>query len=210
MTDFDCGTQSLNNFLQYTAKKNLRLNLGRTFLAIEDGDIVGYYTLAGATVAPDVVPSTTSNFPIPVTLIPALAVVTFRQGGGAVGPFLLKDALIRANAASQQVASFAVTLDARDDDAKRFYIRHGFTELLDGERHLFIPMKAIEKMVQAGTRINSNTLLQHDPATTSAALSTRCMNWVLTRILNVVHRKKLILEGLPVSRETQLLRRSGV
>lgn len=150
VTDFDCGTDSLNNFLKFTAKKNSQRNLGKTFLALDDGNIVGYYALTSGTVEVDAVPDVTSRFPIPVTIIPALAVASHLQSGGTVGPFLLKDALVRAYEVSKQVGSFAVTLDARDDRAKKFYLRNGFTELLDGERHLFIPMKAIEKILGSG------------------------------------------------------------
>lgn len=149
LTAFDCGATSLNNYLQRTARKATNQNTGRTFVAVVDNVVVGYYTLVSATVSQSIVPEmATERFPVPVTLLACLAADKAYHGKGTIGPFLLKDALRKAFESSKLVASHAVTLDARDDRAKQFYLRYGFTELPDGEKHLFLPMKQIEKAIE--------------------------------------------------------------
>jgi hypothetical protein len=57
---------------------------------------------------------------------------------------LLFDALVRALEGTKAVMSFAVLVDAKDENAKAFCRKHGFIPLKDN--HLFLPMKTIEKM----------------------------------------------------------------
>ena len=75
----------------------------------------------------DLPPSLTRKLPryplIPATLIGRLAVDRRYRGQGH-GRRLLADALRRALAS--EVASFAVIVEARDDDARRFYERESF------------------------------------------------------------------------------------
>ncbi len=40
----------------------------------------------------------------------------------------------------------AVEVDAIDQDARRFYLRFGFTSLTDDPKHLFLPMLVIRKL----------------------------------------------------------------
>ena len=60
---------------------------------------------------------------MPATLLGRLAVDRRRQGKG-YGRFLLADALYRA--ARSEIASFAVIVDPKDDNARRFYERESF------------------------------------------------------------------------------------
>jgi len=40
----------------------------------------------------------------------------------------------------------AIEVDARDESAKRFYVKYGFRELKDDTRHLYIPMHEVRKL----------------------------------------------------------------
>jgi hypothetical protein len=51
---------------------------------------------------------------------------------------LLADAVARA--ARADIASFAVMLDPKDDNARRLYQRHGFLDLPQPERRMFVPV----------------------------------------------------------------------
>ena len=82
---------------------------------------------------------------IGATLIGRLARdLSFR--GQGVGELLLIDALTVALAMSRKIASAAVVVDARHDNARRFYTEFGFTAFPETRNRLFIPMKTIEKL----------------------------------------------------------------
>jgi hypothetical protein len=48
--------------------------------------------------------------------------------------------------ASRDVASWAVFVEAIDNDAAAFYRKYGFIELPDDRLRLFLPMKTIAKV----------------------------------------------------------------
>ena len=56
------------------------------------------------------------------------------------------DALKRCLSGSEQVASAAVIVDAKDEEALTFYKKYGFLELPKIPRRLFLPMATIEKL----------------------------------------------------------------
>ena len=60
---------------------------------------------------------------------------------------LLLDSLSRSLAASKQVASFAVVVDAIDEEARAFYQHFEFLPFRDESRRLFLSMKAIEHLL---------------------------------------------------------------
>jgi ribosomal protein S18 acetylase RimI-like enzyme len=59
---------------------------------------------------------------------------------------LLMDALHRSLMLSRQVASAAVIVDAKDEQAMRFYRKYGFLELPNVKGRLFLPMTTIEQL----------------------------------------------------------------
>ena len=82
---------------------------------------------------------------VPVILMGRLAVDASAQGKG-LGSLLLIDALRRAQYLGDQVGIRAVEVDAIDDAAQAFYLRFGFTPLIDEPRHLYLPMQVIRKL----------------------------------------------------------------
>ena len=64
-----------------------------------------------------------------------------------VGKFLLLDALKRAYEHSRSVAAAMVVVDAKNELARRFYLRYGFRELPALQNRLFLPMKTIETLI---------------------------------------------------------------
>ena len=65
--------------------------------------------------------------------------------GQRLGEYLLMDALRRAWLATQQVASWAVTVDAKQG-AREFYIRYGFIATVQRPDRLFFPMGSIANL----------------------------------------------------------------
>jgi predicted GNAT family N-acyltransferase len=82
---------------------------------------------------------------LPAILIGRLAVDDLQTGNG-LGKRLLMDALLRSYTVSRVVASYAVVVDYIDLEAKQFYQKFGFIELLDTNR-LFLPMATIKESI---------------------------------------------------------------
>lgn len=117
-------------------------------LILPDGTIAGYYTLSSTSVnlaeLPEQVARKLPRYPlVPATLLGRLA-VNRRQQGKGYGRFLLADALYRI--VRSEIASFAVIVEAKDDNARRFYERESFLSLPDQPMKLFRPVADIEKL----------------------------------------------------------------
>ena len=79
---------------------------------------------------------------MPAVLIGRLAVDKSEQGKG-VGKMLLADAVKRVLAVSQEIAVYAIVVDAVNRDAQKFYEGFGFTPISDGPRRMFLAIKSI-------------------------------------------------------------------
>lgn len=117
-------------------------------LVLPDETVAGYYTLSSTSVnlaeLPEQVARKLPRYPsVPATLLGRLA-VDHRQQGKGYGRFLLADALYRI--VRSEIASFAVIVEAKDDDARRFYERESFLPLPDQPMKLFRPTSDIAKL----------------------------------------------------------------
>lgn len=145
---FDCGEESLNEYLKRFARQNSEKGLGRTYVAVKEGgpDIFGYYTLSSGAVSFDEVPENLPRYPIPVVHLGRLAVAKKAQGK-RLGKALLADALTRAVTVADILGVFAVEVYALNDSAREFYLKFGFTELLDDRKHLYMTIRKIKKLL---------------------------------------------------------------
>ncbi len=145
---FDCGKPSLNDFLLALVSQYEKRNLGRTYVAVQEGDrrVLGYYTLASGSIDTESLPAKQARklprHAVPVVLLARLAVDRSVHGRG-LGGILLRDALIRSVDLSEKIGIHAVVVDAFDDEAKAFYQRFGFLPLTDDEMRLFLPLSTI-------------------------------------------------------------------
>jgi GNAT superfamily N-acetyltransferase len=148
--ELDCGQPSLDRWLRAYAAQSQRRDVARTFVvADEQPRVLGYYTLVAAEVEhaaapPPVRAGVSRHFPIPVCLIARLAVYTSWQGRG-LGRDLLRDALRRALAASEQIGIRAVVVDAIDEVAVSFYRRHGFEAAMEDSLTLKVPLAVVRR-----------------------------------------------------------------
>jgi GNAT superfamily N-acetyltransferase len=148
---FASGVEPLDRYFRTQAGQDARKNMAAPFvLVLPDGVIAGYYTLSATAVRLGDLPNqTTRKLPryplVPATLLGRLA-VDHRYRGKGYGRFLLADALFRS--ASSEIASFAVIVDAKDDDARRFYERESFLPFPDQPMKLFRPMTDIAKLFE--------------------------------------------------------------
>lgn len=140
----------------------MKRNLAAVFVFTADGKtIAGYYTLSAYSVSLDKIPEEiarkiTRMPEIPATLIGRLARSNaFRSHG--LGEILLMDALKRSLANSEQVASWAVIVDAKDVNAANFYKKYGFIEIPGTPNRLFLPMTTIAKTSSSPSPSSSST-----------------------------------------------------
>jgi ribosomal protein S18 acetylase RimI-like enzyme len=152
--NFDCGVSALNGYLATQARKEQESGCCICFVATESADskkVMGYYTLSSASIRRTALDAKlTKKLPryndLPATLLGRLAVDKAFKGQG-LGGRLLVSAMSRAYQASQDVASWALVTDPKDDSARGFYEKFGFLEL-DSQR-MFLPMKQVESFVNA-------------------------------------------------------------
>jgi ribosomal protein S18 acetylase RimI-like enzyme len=149
--EFDCGEESLNVFLQSYAGQNTRRDISRTYVALpKASDVVaGYYTLSSGSIAfvnlPDQLSCKLPKYPVPTAHLGRLAVDKQSQGQG-LGGILLVDALKRVQTLADKIGIYAVSVDALNDKAKRFYEAYSFVSLLDDPHHLLLPMATIRQL----------------------------------------------------------------
>jgi ribosomal protein S18 acetylase RimI-like enzyme len=145
---FSCGIDTLDHYLRTQAGQNLKKRVAAVFVATPDGKtIAGFYTLSAHLLnLGDLPPEIARKLPkyphLPTTLLGRLAVsLDFRRP--RLGEFLLLDALRRALVGSKHVASAAVVVDAKNEEASAFYRRYDFVPLPSQPTRLFYLMSSI-------------------------------------------------------------------
>ena len=149
---FSCGVEPLDRYLREQAGQDARKRVAAPFVLCEgkSNAVLGYYTLSALSVDvgawPEDVARKLPKYPyVPATLLGRLAVDRRLRGQGA-GEHLLMDALHRAPAASREIASVAVVVDAKDDTVVSFYRRYGFVAFPDQPNRLFLPMAVVDQL----------------------------------------------------------------
>jgi GNAT superfamily N-acetyltransferase len=151
---FASGVDPLDRYFRTQAGQDARKNLAAPFvLVLPDGTIAGYYTLSSTAVQlgelPEKAVRKLPRYPlVPATLLGRLAVDHSHRGKG-YGRFMLADALYRAM--RSEIASLAVIVDAKDDNARRFYQRESFLPFPDQPMKLFRPMADIAQLFKGRT-----------------------------------------------------------
>ncbi len=146
---FDSGVEPLDRYFRVQAGQDARKNMAAPFvLVLPNGAIGGYYTLSATGVnladLPAPITRKLTRYPlVPATLLGRVAVERRHRGKG-YGRYLLADALFRA--VRSEIASFAVIVDAKDENAHRFYERESFLPFPDQPMKLFRPMSDIAEM----------------------------------------------------------------
>lgn len=149
---FSCGVPELDTYLRQNARQDKGRHVSVPFVLVDGGstEVAGYYTLSASGVdLSDLPPETAARLPhypvVPVTLLGRLA-VDERYHGQGLGEHLLMDALCRSARAATDVASFAVMVDAKNDEARNFYLHFDFLPFPGIPNRLFLPMKTIAQL----------------------------------------------------------------
>lgn len=150
---FVSGSEPLDRYFQTQASQDSKRRIATCFVAVSGGgQVAGYYTLTGTSVAlsafaPEIVNKLPRYPVVPAVLLGRLAVNRSYQGQG-LGGVLLADALKRTSRAEFGV--FAMVVDAKDDAAQRFYEHHGFTRIPGETRRLYLPISAALRRLAGG------------------------------------------------------------
>jgi GNAT superfamily N-acetyltransferase len=148
---FSCGHDSLDDFLKKFASQNQKTGVSNTYVAVRAGEprVHGYYSISAGAVQfaeiPEELRKRLPKYPVPVAHLGRLAVDAATQGQ-RLGELLLMDALAKIVGAADSIGIHAVEVVAIDENAKRFYLKYGFTALLDDPHHLYISIKMLRKL----------------------------------------------------------------
>lgn len=128
LEDFDSGIPPLDIWLRSRAIQNESTGASRTFVVCAGGRVVGYYSLAAASVIHQTATTKVRRNmpdPVPAAVIGRLAVDQAWQGR-KVGVGLLQDAMFRVVGAADMIGIRVILVHAISDRAKAFYERYGF------------------------------------------------------------------------------------
>jgi predicted GNAT family N-acyltransferase len=149
---FSSGSIQLDYYLKNQAGQDIKKNVSVTYAltVINAADIIGYYTLSSISIdiseLSDEYMKKLPKYPmLPGILIGRLAIDSNHQGK-KIGGHLLIDALKRSLLISDQIGINAVIVDAKDDNAVKFYKHYEFIEFPSNNRKLFLPINTIRAL----------------------------------------------------------------
>ena len=145
---FSCGVDALDDYLRRRAGQDMRRGISRAFVYVSPRSdrVRGFYTLSAVEIdvgsLPDDLARRLPRQPVPAALVGRLAVDLSEQGRG-IGGLLLADAIKRTLQAREQVAIYAIVVDAKDEEAGRYYQAFGFRRLINSPSRLFFPLTGL-------------------------------------------------------------------
>lgn len=149
--NFDCGKAPLNDFLRLYALTNAQSGNSRTFVVGDArNQVAGYYSLAAISIAQENAPQRVRQgqpgHPVPAILMARFAVDKNAQGQG-LGRSLFRDALLRCLNITEELGVRAFVVDAKDEDALRFYNQFNMRADFHDSHRLYLLFKDIKKIL---------------------------------------------------------------
>ncbi|MCX6893002.1 MAG: GNAT family N-acetyltransferase [Verrucomicrobia bacterium] len=149
---FDCGSEPLNLFLKQTARQHAERGISRTFVLVDEAatppkPIVGFFSLNICQIkAESLTPQEAKKLPRDVAgvRLGRLAVAKTYQRQG-IGKTLLVAAMGKFIEIFNSAGGIGLFVDAKDQDAKRYYEQFGFVSLPSNELELFLPVRTIHE-----------------------------------------------------------------
>lgn len=149
-SEFICGVSALDQYLKQLATQHAKSGVSRTFVLTDKADNVqAFYSLNMGSIDKSLLPKTLQkrfpHHPLPIVRLGRLAVDKEQQGKG-LGKQLLVHALHKCYLLSKEIGMIAVVIDAKDDNAKRFYLQYEFESLPDQPLTLWLPVGALKQL----------------------------------------------------------------
>ena len=154
---FACGRPSLDQWLTRHALQAAAAGSARTYVVIdhEQHRVVGYHALTAAGIEREAATSRVTKgmprYPIPVVLLARLA-VDLTVAGRGIGAWLLRDAMLRTLTAADTIGVSAMLVHAQDEEARRFYQKHGLEASPTDQLHLMILLKDLAASISSTGR----------------------------------------------------------
>lgn len=151
---FSSGQADLDRFFQhYAAQKQFKLHLAVTYVALAEGHIVGFATVAASSIERTSFPSARRRrrlpaYPLPVLRLARLGVDTRARGLG-IGKALLRYVLELAVDQRDRLGCVGVVTDAKPE-AVGFYESLGFVEV-EGVREGLLHGEPLPMFLAIGT-----------------------------------------------------------
>jgi GNAT superfamily N-acetyltransferase len=151
--NFDCGDEPLNNYLRRHAWSNQeKSSIGVTYIAVDEGApraVLGYFTLAMASVPRDVFPKKyvrgLPTYDLPLILLARLA-VDRRFAGRGLGHALISEAFRISLRVADEVGCRCIVTDAYRDRIS-WYARYGFVPIEGategGPQRMFLDIRTV-------------------------------------------------------------------
>ncbi len=143
---FSCGVPALDVYLKTRASQDVKRFSAAVFVVVPGSEperIAGFYTLSGFSLELDTLPPAMSKLLSRYSSVPGILIGRLARDVAfpGLGGILLADALSRCVRQSDEIGASLIVVEAKDDAAKRFYERHGFTALDTHPMRLVLPMK---------------------------------------------------------------------
>jgi GNAT superfamily N-acetyltransferase len=129
-SSFRSGDEALDlYFHRYAGQNQFRHHVGVTYVAVNDGCVLGFATVSAASLDADDLPGgrRMPPYPLPILRIARLAVAEDARGLG-LGAALLRFCIELAEQMRDEVGCVGLVVDAKDG-ARSFYDRYGFVEI---------------------------------------------------------------------------------
>ena len=137
---------ALNEYLQRYAEQHRRKGISAAYVLVDSAAVsivLGYYTLSAAEVdvaqLADAERRRLPRYPVPCFRMGRLACRIDRRGSG-LGKLLVGCAVDRCLKAREQIAAYALIVDAKDESTRRFYKHFGFRRLMERDLTLYLPL----------------------------------------------------------------------
>jgi GNAT superfamily N-acetyltransferase len=153
---FDCGSEPLNLFLKQTARQHADRGISRTFVLVDEGasvprPIIGFFSLNLCQIKSESLSAGEARkLPRDVSgvRLGRLAVAKAHQRQG-LGKILLVAAMGKFIEIFNTAGGIGLFVDAKDQEARRYYGQFGFVALPSNELELFLPVKTIQEALTA-------------------------------------------------------------
>jgi len=148
---FDCGNDLLNLFLKQTARQHAKHGISRTYVLVDEASvtpkpILGFFALNICQIDSSILaPQEAKRLPREVSglRLGRLAVAKRNQRQG-LGKILLAAAMNRFIEIYSVAGGIGIFVDAKDQDAKRYYEQFGFFAMPFNQLQLFLPVRTIQ------------------------------------------------------------------
>jgi len=153
-SSFECGRPELDRWFREFAGQQERDDSARTTLAVDESEtrIAAFFTLVAYRIEVDNLTESLAGrsrrYPMSALLLARMAVDRRYQGSG-LGKIVLVAALKCAADVARDIGFEIVVVDAMDEDAACFYLKHGFRRFEDHSLKLFMTTKNLRATFDA-------------------------------------------------------------